>query len=100
MAVVESRSVAAASDALIGQPGSYVEWGAIFAGAVAALAVSFVLLSFGAAAGLSAVSPWTSASGHCQSRDVRLGLVDDFILHLGVLAGRIFVRTASSSLEQ
>jgi hypothetical protein len=39
---------------------SYVEWPTIFAGAVVALAVSFVLLSFGSAAGLSALSPWTS----------------------------------------
>ena len=34
---------------------SYVEWPAIFAGAAVALAVSFVLGSFGAAVGLSAV---------------------------------------------
>jgi hypothetical protein len=42
--------------------GSYVEWAPILAGALAALAVSFVLLTFGAAVGLSAVSPWTSTS--------------------------------------
>ena len=41
---------------------SYVDWSAVTAGAVAALAVSFVLLTFGAAVGLSAVSPWTSSS--------------------------------------
>lgn len=41
---------------------SYVEWGAVFAGAVASLAVSLVLMTFGAAVGLSAVSPWTSSS--------------------------------------
>lgn len=39
---------------------SYVEWGAVFGGAVAALAVSLVLLAFGAAIGLSSVSPWTA----------------------------------------
>lgn len=38
----------------------YVEWSAIFAGAVVALALDFVLSTFGAAVGLSAVSPWTS----------------------------------------
>ncbi len=42
--------------------GSYVEWSAIIAGSVVALAVSFVLLTFGAAAGLSAVSPWNSST--------------------------------------
>ncbi|MGE0764984.1 MAG: hypothetical protein AB7L90_00845 [Hyphomicrobiaceae bacterium] len=41
---------------------SYVEWGSIIAGAVASLAVSAILLSFGAAAGLSAVSPWSSST--------------------------------------
>lgn len=38
----------------------YVEWQSILAGAVTALAVAFVLLTFGSAVGLSAVSPWTS----------------------------------------
>lgn len=37
---------------------SYVEWGPVFAGAVGAAAVSFVLLTFGAAIGLSITSPW------------------------------------------
>ena len=48
--------------------GSYVDYGAAGAGALLALAVSFVLLSFGAAIGFSAVSPWTaSASGKALS---------------------------------
>jgi len=37
---------------------SYVECGAVFAGAVLAAALSFVLLTFGMAIGLSATSPW------------------------------------------
>jgi len=41
---------------------SYVEWGPIFAGAVAAAALSFVLLTAGAAIGLSLVSPYPSQS--------------------------------------
>jgi hypothetical protein len=40
---------------------SFVEWGAVFAGAVLAAALSFVLLTFGAAIGLSATSPWPSS---------------------------------------
>ena len=40
---------------------SYVEWGAVFAGALTAAALSFVLLTFGAAIGLSMVSPWPSS---------------------------------------
>jgi hypothetical protein len=35
-----------------------VDWPAVFAGAVAAAAISFVLLTFGAAVGLSATSAW------------------------------------------
>jgi hypothetical protein len=41
---------------------SYVEWGPIFAGAFAAAALSFVLLTAGAAIGLSLVSPYPSQS--------------------------------------
>jgi hypothetical protein len=40
---------------------SFVEWGAVFAGAVLSAALSFVLLAFGAAIGLSAVSPWPNS---------------------------------------
>ena len=39
----------------------YVEWGAVFAGAVLAAALSFVFLTFGAAIGLSAASPWPNS---------------------------------------
>ena len=38
--------------------GSYVDWAAILAGAVFALAISFLLLSFGATLGLSLSSPY------------------------------------------
>lgn len=45
------------------RPGaSYVEWGAVFAGALAASGISFVLLTAGAAIGLSLVSPHESES--------------------------------------
>jgi hypothetical protein len=37
---------------------SYLEWGPIFAGAIAAAALSFLLLTFGGAIGLSLTSPW------------------------------------------
>jgi hypothetical protein len=40
---------------------SFVEWGAVLAGAVLAAALSFVLLTFGTAIGLSAASPWPSS---------------------------------------
>ena len=37
---------------------SFVEWGPVIAGALLAAALSFVLLTFGSAIGLSATSPW------------------------------------------
>jgi len=40
---------------------SFVEWGAVLAGAVLAAALSFVFLSFGAAIGLTATSPWAGS---------------------------------------
>jgi hypothetical protein len=46
----------------VSTPGSsFVEWGAVLAGAVLAAAISFVLLAFGAAIGLSATSPWPNS---------------------------------------
>jgi hypothetical protein len=42
-------------------PGSYVEWGAVIAGAISAAAMSFLLLTFGSAVGLSLTSPWPYA---------------------------------------
>lgn len=40
---------------------SFVEWGAVLAGGAMAAAISFVLLTFGVAIGLSLVSPWANA---------------------------------------
>jgi hypothetical protein len=42
--------------------GSYVEWGAVIAGALAASAISFVLLTAGASIGLSLISPYAGES--------------------------------------
>ena len=58
MTQVGSSPIAARTDT----PGaSFVEWGAVFAGAVLAAALSFVLLTFGTAIGLSAASPWPNS---------------------------------------
>jgi hypothetical protein len=43
-------------------PNSYVEWAPIIAGAFVAAAISFVLLTFGSAIGLTAASPWPDSS--------------------------------------
>lgn len=42
---------------------SAVSWGAIFAGGVAAAALTLILLAFGAGMGFSAASPWSPATG-------------------------------------
>ncbi len=42
---------------LAARPG-YLDWGAVLAGAVAAAALSFLLLTFGATIGLTLTSPW------------------------------------------
>jgi hypothetical protein len=48
-------------------PGSsFVEWGAVLAGAFLAAAISFVLLTFGAAIGLSATSPWPNSGASAK----------------------------------
>ena len=51
--VITPRDVAVRSSSF-----RYLEWGPIFAGALCATAISFVLLAFGSALGLSAVSPY------------------------------------------
>lgn len=60
MAHVGSTATPAAGVTSVAGP-AYVEWGAIFAGAVLAAALSFVFLTFGAAIGLSAASPWPNS---------------------------------------
>jgi hypothetical protein len=45
---------------------SFVEWGSVIAGAVLAAAISFVLLTFGAAIGLSATSPWPNSGASAK----------------------------------
>jgi hypothetical protein len=57
MAVLARRS----SAALRGAGVSYIEWSAIFAGAIGAAAISFLLLTFGASIGLTLTSPWPGA---------------------------------------
>jgi hypothetical protein len=57
--MVEVSAPAVASSDTHGS--SFVEWGAVLAGAVLAAALSFVFLTFGTAIGLSATSPWPNS---------------------------------------
>ena len=56
-----TRTEPAASVVPTGALPSFIEWGPVFAGAVLAAALSFVLLTFGTAIGLSATSPWPNS---------------------------------------
>ncbi len=57
---MEQAAPIASRTGSVGQA-SFVEWGAVLAGAVLAAALSFVLLTFAAAIGLSATSPWPNS---------------------------------------
>ena len=56
--MVEVGAPVASRTAPVVEKPSFVEWPAVLAGAVLAAALSFVFLTFGAAIGLSATSPW------------------------------------------
>ena len=46
---------------------SFVEWGAVLAGGAMAAAISFVLLTFGSAIGLSLTSPWQDSGASAKT---------------------------------
>jgi hypothetical protein len=83
---------------------SFVEWGAVFAGAVLAGAISFVLLTFGAAIGLSATSPWPN-SGVSAKVIVSLAIFFAMAQHIGAfmaggyVAGRMRSRWGDTADE-
>jgi hypothetical protein len=83
---------------------SYVEWGPILAGAVAASALSFLLLTFGSAIGLSLTSPWPSSGARLWVVALAVGwwAVAVQILSFaagGYLAGRMRSPWAESTEE-
>ena len=83
---------------------SYVEWGPILAGAIAASALSFLLLTFGSAIGLSLTSPWPSSGARLWVVALAVGWwavavqIASFAAG-GYLAGRMRSRWAESSEE-
>src|SRR5688572_25978362 len=79
---------------------SGVSWGAIFAGAAGAAALSLILLLLGAGLGFSAVSPWEdsgmSAKGIGISTIVWLAFTQIIASGLGgYIAGRLRVKWAN-----
>lgn len=82
---------------------SYVDWNAIFAGAVAAAALSFLLMTFGSALGLSATSPWKglSATGMMIWAAVWTVLVQIGCFAAGgYLAGRMRTKVSDTHTEE
>jgi hypothetical protein len=80
---------------------SYVEWGPILAGAIAAAALSFLLLTFGSAIGLSLTSPWPNTGARLWVVALAVGWfavavqIASFAAG-GYLAGRMRSRWAES----
>ncbi len=82
----------------------YVEWGPIIGGAFAASAISFLLLTFGSAIGLSLASPWPNAGASATTIGVVVAIwsiivqVGGFAAG-GYLAGRMRSRWHESANE-
>jgi hypothetical protein len=83
----------------------YVEWGPIIAGAVAASAVSFVLLTFGVAVGFSLTSPWPNSGFSAAVVGIVIAIWTVLVQVAsfaggGYLAGRMRVRWAEPGSEE
>jgi hypothetical protein len=61
-------------DVSVGENTRYVDWTAIFAGAILASAISFVLFTFGTGIGLSLTSPYPGESVNIVTFAIALGL--------------------------
>src|SRR3954449_8340903 len=73
---------------------SGVSWGAVLAGAIAACAVTLVLLALGTGLGLSAVSPWGNSGASATTFKIGTGLYFIVMAMIssavgGYLAGRL-----------
>lgn len=83
---------------------SYVEWSAVFAGAIVASAISFVLLTAGAALGLSLISPYSGESyaKTAASMAVFWSVAVPILAFLagGYIAGRMRVAWSDAAAEE
>lgn len=82
----------------------YVEWGPIIAGAFAAAAISFLLLTFGSAIGLSLTSPWPNSGASATTIGIVVAIWSIIVQVSGFagggyLAGRMRSRWAESPTE-
>ena len=90
-----------------GSPGSsYMEWSAVFAGAIGASAISFLLLTFGAAVGMTLSSPLPEAAGLSVWGLVLATAWWAVMVEIGsffaggYLAGRMRMRWGTGSLDE
>jgi FtsH-binding integral membrane protein len=94
-----------ATSAVVAESRSYAEWGAVFAGAIGALALSFLLLTFGSAVGLSIISPWSQAGASSTTLGIMTGLwfmvveIASFAAG-GYLAGRMRSKRGDAVAEE
>lgn len=91
--------------AAIGEPSSALSWSAIFAGTIAAIAVTLTLLAIGSALGFAAVSPWPGVGARPTSFTIGLGIwliVTQWLSSAigGYLAGRLRTRWATLHTDE
>ena len=84
---------------------SGVSWGAIWVGAIAAVAASLVLMTLGPGLGLSAASPWPGAGASAASLGVAAGIWLIVVQWLssalgGYLAGRMRAKWAAMQSDE
>jgi hypothetical protein len=83
----------------------YLEWGPVLAGAIAAAAISFLLLTFGSAIGLSLTSPWPNTGARLWVVALAVGWwtvvvqIGSFAAG-GYLAGRMRSRWGESETDE
>ncbi len=88
--ITEHQPPRRAATDLVGATGSdrsYMDWGVIFAGAVLALAVSFLLISFGASLGLSLTSPYRGEGVSAAWLAIAAGIWFAWVMITGFGAG-------------
>ncbi len=84
---------------------SAMSWGAILGGAVAAVALTIVLLSLGAGFGLASVSPWANAGASAAGFTISAGIVLIVIQWLssalgGYITGRLRTKWTATHTDE
>lgn len=82
-----SRSITATPRSPDMPEGSYVDWAAILAGGIFALAISFLLISFGASLGLSLASPYRGEGVSAAWFAIAAGIWLAWVMVVGFGAG-------------